>query len=95
MVKVLINQLGDDVILFRHLLLHFYHLRPRRLELLLQGLNLTKLLGLHDHRIVRVVHHIIGLEERSNQLIPITDLQFDRLLSGHLPSSGKDRSQQY
>ena len=40
-VEVVTDQLGDDPILFRHLLLHFHHLRLRRAELLLQGLNLT------------------------------------------------------
>ena len=63
MVEVVTNQLGDDSVLFRHLLLHFCHLRPRRVELLLQGLDPTELFSLHDHRIVCVVHHIIGLEK--------------------------------
>ena len=50
---------GDDTVLFRHLLLHLDHLCPGRAELLLQGLNTTKLFGLHDHRIVRAVHHVV------------------------------------
>ena len=92
MVEVVTNQLGDDAILFGHLLLHLDHLCLRRLELLFQGLNPTKLLGLHDHRVVRTVHRVVGLEERSNQSIPITDLQFNQPLSGHLPLNDKDQS---
>ena len=89
------HELCDDLILFHHLLLQFCHLRPGRAELLLQGLDPTKLLDLHDHCIVRMVHCIVRLERRSNQLMPTMDLQFDRLLIGHLPSNDKDRSQQY
>ena len=65
MVKVVTHELYDDPILFHHLLLQFYHFCPRRLELLLQGLDMTKLLGLHDHHIVHTVHHIIRLEVKS------------------------------
>ena len=50
--EVVTNQLSDDLILLLHLLLE-------GAELLLQGLNTTKLFGLHDHRIVRAVHRVI------------------------------------
>ena len=40
-------------------------------------LDITKLLGLHDHHVVHTVHHVVGLEERPNQSMPITDPQFD------------------
>ena len=65
MLEVVTNQLGDDSILFCRLQLQFHHLRPRRAELLLQGLNTTQLFGLHDHRIVRMVHCIIRLQVKS------------------------------
>ena len=58
-------KLCDDTILFRRLLLQFYHLRLRRAELLLQGLDTTELFGLHDHCIVRVVHRVIRLKVKS------------------------------
>ena len=68
MVKVVTYQLGNDLILFHHLLLQFCHLRPWRAELLLKGLNLTKLFGLHDHHIVRVMHRIIRLEKEGQSV---------------------------
>ena len=61
MFEVVTNQLGDDSILFRRLQLQFRHLRPRRAELLFQGLDMSKLFGLHDHCIVRMVHCVIRL----------------------------------
>ena len=76
-VKIVTNQLGNDSILFHHLLLHLYHLRPRRAELLFQGLNPTELFGLHDHRVICMVHRVVGLERRSDQLMPIMDPQFN------------------
>ena len=76
MVEVVTNQLGDDLILFGHLPLHLYHLRLRRSELLLQGFNPTKLFSLHNHRIVRVVHRVIGLR-KSISGRPKPDPQFD------------------
>ena len=65
MFEIVTDQLGDDLVLFCRLQLQFHHLRPRRVELLFQGLDMTKLLSLHDHRIVRAVHHIIRLEVKS------------------------------
>ena len=57
MFEVVTHKLCDDSILLRHLL-------PERVELLFQGLNTSKLFGLHDHRIVCTVHHIIRLENQ-------------------------------
>ena len=57
MFKVVTHELCDDPILLHHFLLEGS-------ELLLQGLDTTKLLGLHDHCIVRVVHCIVGLEKK-------------------------------
>ena len=62
MVEVVTHELCDDPILLRQLLLQFCHLCPGRVELLLQGLDLTELFSLHDHRIVCMVHRIIGLK---------------------------------
>ena len=61
-VEVVTDQLGDDPILLGHLLLHLHHLRPRRMELFFQGLDPTKLFGLHNHHVVRTVHRVVGLE---------------------------------
>ena len=49
---------------------------PGRAELLFQGLDPTKLLGLHDHRIVRAVHRVFSLSNRSVDNTT-TDPQFD------------------
>ena len=55
--EVVTHELCDDSILFLDLLLE-------GAELLLQGLNTTKLFGLHDHHIVRAVHHVVQLEDQ-------------------------------
>ena len=95
MVEVVTDQLSDDSILFRHLLLQLNYFCLGSLELLFQDLNPTKLLSLHDHHIVRAVHCIVRLEERSNQSMLTTDLQFNQPLIEHPPSNDKDRFRQY
>ena len=65
MFEVVTDQLSDDSVLLRRLCLQFHHLHPQRAELLLKGLDTTKLFGLHDHHIVRAVHCIIRLEVKS------------------------------
>ena len=75
MVEVVTDQLGDDAILFCHLLLHLHHLRPGRAELLLQGLDLTELFSLHDHHIVRVVYCVLSLQCDQSKTKP--DLRLD------------------
>ena len=67
MVEIVTNQLSDDSVLFHHLLLQIHCFTPGRAELLFQGLDPTKLLGLHDHRIVRAVHRVIGLDKTIDQ----------------------------
>ena len=62
-VEVVTDQLGDDAILFHHLLLHLHHLRLGRAELLLQDLDPSELFSLHDHRVVQAVHRVIGLKK--------------------------------
>ena len=62
-VEVVTHELCDDPILFRHLLLYFHHLRPQRLELLLKGLDPTKLLSLHHHHVIQVMHRVVGLNK--------------------------------
>ena len=64
-VEVVAHELCDNSILLLYLC-------PKGVELLLQDLDTTKLLGLHDHHIVRAVHHIIRL--KLNQLIIKVDL---------------------
>ena len=56
--EVVTHKLSDDSILLLDLLFE-------GAELLLQGLDATKLLSLHDHCIVRVVHRVIRLEVKS------------------------------
>ena len=51
MFKVVTHKLCDDSILLLHLLL-------------LQGLDMTELFSLHDHRIVHAVHRVIMLSRR-------------------------------
>ena len=64
MFEVVTDQLGDDPILLRRFHLQFRHLRPRRAELLLKGLDTTKLFGLHDHRVVCTVHRVVRLQDQ-------------------------------
>ena len=54
MFKVVTHELCDDPILLLYLCLE-------GAELLLQDLDPTKLFGLHDHRIVCMVHYVVGL----------------------------------
>ena len=60
-VEVVTHQVGDDAILLHQLLLQLSNTTLGGMELLLQGLNPSQLLGLHDHRIVHAVHPIFGL----------------------------------
>ena len=60
-VEVVTHQVGDDAILLHQLLLQLSNMTLRGMELLLQGLNPSQLLGLHDHHIVHTVHPIFGL----------------------------------
>ena len=82
MFEVVTHELCDDSILLCNLL-------PERAELLFQGLDMTKLFSLHDHRIVRAVHHVIRLEVKSVDCLK-ADPQFDLPWTGHLPSNGTD-----
>ena len=66
-VEIVTNQLGDDPVLFHHLLLQICYFTLGRAELLFLGLDPTKLLGLHDHRIVRAVHHVLSLKRKIDQ----------------------------
>ena len=66
-VEIVTDQLGDDPVLFHHLLLQVRYFAPGRAELLLQGLDPTKLLGLHDQHVVRTVHSVLGLEKKVDQ----------------------------
>ena len=59
--EVVTHQVGDDMVLLYQLVLQVLNMTLRGMELLLKGLNPTKLLGLHDHCIVCAVHPILGL----------------------------------
>ena len=62
--EVVTHQIGNDVILLSQLILQILITTLQGMELLLEGLDLTKLFGLHDHHIVCMVHPIFGLEGR-------------------------------
>ena len=55
------HEVCDDAILFLQLALQFLITTLQGKELLLEGLNLSKLFGLHNHHIVHVVHPIFSL----------------------------------
>ena len=61
--EVVTHKLSDDSILLLDLLFE-------GAELLLQGLDATKLLSLHDHCVVRAVHRIFGLQGKTISKVP-------------------------
>ena len=61
MFKVVTHQVSDDTILLSQLVLQILIVTLQGMELLLEGLNSTKLFGLYDHCIVCAVHPILSL----------------------------------
>ena len=59
--KVVTHEVCDDAILLLQLVLQLLVTTLQGKELLLEGLNSSKLLGLHDHCIVRAVHPVFSL----------------------------------
>ena len=62
--KVVTHEVGDGMILFLQFVLQYLVATLQGKELLLEGLNTSKLFGLHDHRIVYAVHPIFSLSSQ-------------------------------